>query len=139
MKDYVTELLSGIPFFLLVIAAVVVVLLALRKIRKAVFKIAVICAAVAVFCPSVWMTVKKCGSYLTGKYAPEQSLTYAIEHLDKEAVKKLLEGGADPNSDSYSFFKGNYDDPEVTESLVQKAIRIGKPEIAKLLQQYGAK
>ena len=139
MKDYVTELLSGIPFFVLVIAAVVVAIIALRLIRKVVFEIIVVCVAIAVFFPSAWMTIKKGGAYLTGKYAPEQSLTYAIEHLDMEAVKKLLEQGADPNSDSYSFFKGNYDDPEVTESLVQKALRIGKPEIAKLLQQYGAK
>ncbi|MCQ2407657.1 MAG: hypothetical protein MJ065_03905 [Oscillospiraceae bacterium] len=139
MNDYVNELLSGIPFFVLVIAAVVVVFLAFRKITKTVFKIVLICVALSVFCPSAWMTVKKCGAFLTGKYAPEKSLTYAIENLDKEAVKKLLEDGEDPNADSYSFFKGNYNDPEVSESLVQKAIRLGKPEIAKLLQQYGAK
>ena len=52
MKDYVTELLSGIPFFVLVIAAVVVVFLALRKIRKTVVKIVLVCIAISVMFPS---------------------------------------------------------------------------------------
>lgn len=138
MKSYITEFLSGIPFFVLVIAAVVVVFLAIRKIRKTIIKLALICTAVAVFCPSVWMTLKKGNAFLTGVSSPEKSLSYAIEHMDTETVRKLLEEGVDPNADSYSFFKGNYDDPNVNESLVQKAIRIGSPEIAKLLKEYGA-
>lgn len=138
IKDSILQFLSGIPFAALAVVAVVLILRAIKKIKRKAVGLGLLIGGIALLFPSVWMTLRQSNQFLTGILAPKKSLSYAVEHLDAAAVKELLANGADPDSDAYSFFKGNYASDENGESPVDDAIEAKSPEKLRLLLDYGA-
>ncbi|MBR3448632.1 MAG: ankyrin repeat domain-containing protein [Oscillospiraceae bacterium] len=139
IKDHILSLIAGVPFAVIAVVAVVLILHAIRKIRRKAVGAGMLIAGICLFCPSLFMTLKQSNTFLTGVLSPKKSLSYAVEHLDAKAVKALLENGTDPDAGGYSFFRGNYEeDIEEGTSPVAEAIAAHSPEKLKLLLDYGA-
>lgn len=139
IKEHILSLIAGVPFAVIAVAAVILILHAIRKIKRKAMGAGMLIAGICLFCPSLFLTLKQSNTFLTGVLSPKKSLSYAVEHLDAKAVKVLLENGTDPDAGGYSFFRGNYEeDADQGSSPVAEAIAAHSPEKLKLLLDYGA-
>ena len=139
IKDHILSLIAGVPFAVIAVIAVILILRAIHKIKRKAVGAGMLIAGICLFCPSLFMTLRQSNSFLTGVLSPKKSLSYAVAHLDANAVKVLLENGTDPDAGGYSFFRGNYEeDAEDGTSPVAEAIAAHSPEKLKLLLDYGA-
>ena len=139
IKDHIMSLIAGVPFAAVAVVAVILILHAIRKIKRKAVGAGLLIAGICLLCPSAFMTLRQSDKFLTGVLSPKKSLSYAVEHLDAAAVRKLLESGMDPDAGAYSFFRGNYEgDEDDSSSPVMDAIAAHSPEKLKLLLDYGA-
>ena len=140
VKDHIMSLITGVPFAVIAVIAIVLILHAIKKIRRKAVGAGLLIAGLCMLFPSAFMTIRQSDKFMTGMFSPKKSLSYAVAHLDAKAVKLLLDNGADPDAGAYSFFRGNYeDDDEDSTTPAEEAIQAHSAEKLKLLLDHGAK
>ena len=140
VKDHIMSLITGVPFAVIAVIAIVLILHAIKKIKRKAVGAGLLVAGLFLLFPSAFMTIRQSDKFMTGMFSPKKSLSYAVAHLDAKAVKLLLDNGADPDAGAYSFFRGNYeDDDENSTTPAEEAIQAHSAEKLKLLLDHGAK